>query len=84
MLFFFFLFVKAILKRHKHLIDNVIRVESPALLNVHVVLMVLQILVKALSVQRIKTGHNRLEALRHLNIFIEDLNLSQLQAKQLM
>lgn len=48
------------------------------------VLSVLQILEKALSVQRIKIGHNRLEALRHLNIFIEDLDLNQLHAKPLM
>lgn len=46
--------------------------------------MVLQILEKALSVQRLRMGQNRLETLKHLNIFIEDLDLNQLQAKQLM
>ncbi|KAM7347884.1 sisters unbound [Cochliomyia hominivorax] len=73
-----------ILKQHKHLIDNDIQVESAELLKVHVVLLVLQILEKALSVQHLKLGHNRLEALKHLNIFIEDLNLNQLQAHELM
>ncbi|KNC33964.1 hypothetical protein FF38_04296 [Lucilia cuprina] len=53
-----------ILKQHKHLIDNDINVDSTPLLKVHVVLLVLQILTKALSVQRLKTGHNRLEALK--------------------
>ncbi|KAI8120564.1 hypothetical protein CVS40_8108 [Lucilia cuprina] len=73
-----------ILKQHKHLIDNDINVDSTPLLKVHVVLLVLQILTKALSVQRLKTGHNRLEALKYLNIFTMDLDLNELQAKQLM
>ncbi|XP_065365213.1 uncharacterized protein sunn [Calliphora vicina] len=76
--------IVSILKQHKHLIDNNINVDSSPLLKVHVVLLVLQILEKALSVQRLKAGHNRLEALKHLNIFIEDLDLNQLQAKELM
>ncbi|XP_075155643.1 sisters unbound [Haematobia irritans] len=74
----------AVLKKHKHLIDNNVNIKSPEVFKINTVLLVLQIVGKGLRVQKVSNQHNRLLALRNLSIFLEDLDLNALQAKDLI
>ncbi|XP_013112201.2 uncharacterized protein LOC106090520 [Stomoxys calcitrans] len=76
--------IVSLLKKHKHLIDNEASVESRDLLKIHIVLLVLEIVEKALSVLKGNSQQNRLLALKNLNIFLEDTHLSVAQAKDLI
>lgn len=77
-------FFQSHIKKYRNLMDSHIQIESPNLLKVHIVLLILQIIEKALSVQQISSQHNRLEALMGSTILLEGLNLSDIHSKELM
>uniref|UniRef100_A0A1A9WLD6 Uncharacterized protein n=1 Tax=Glossina brevipalpis TaxID=37001 RepID=A0A1A9WLD6_9MUSC len=66
-----------ILENYKKLIDNHKRIESPSSMNVHVVLLILQMTEKVLDVQPISSNNNRLKALNNLDIFLRDVDFRQ-------
>ncbi|XP_020713820.1 uncharacterized protein LOC101448850 isoform X3 [Ceratitis capitata] len=68
--------IKRVIHAQKFFIDQLPPALSPTLLCVNVVLKVLQLLQQSLKVLSPTTGGNRLAALKHLNHYINNLNVN--------
>ncbi|XP_073828493.1 sisters unbound [Musca autumnalis] len=72
------------LKKQKALIDTEMQDKTPNNIKLSIVLLLIEMIGKSLNVLKLNNQQNRLEALRHLNVFLEDVDLRELQANQLI
>lgn len=67
-----------------HLITNELQENSPNNIKLSIILLLTEMIEKSLNVLKLSNRHNRLEALKHLDVFLEGMDLRELQAEQLM